>query len=66
MAHSHDIMATGGTDHVVKLWDIGTGRLIQDGIGHSGTVKALQFSPDDKQLVSVGDDGSVFVWNVFE
>jgi WD40 repeat protein len=28
-------------------------------------VTSLQFSPDDKQLVSVGDDGSVFVWNVY-
>ena len=25
----------------------------------------LSFSPDDKQLTSVGEDGNIFIWNVF-
>lgn len=65
VAHALDVFATGGSDRLVKLWDYSSGQLIMDGVGHSGSVRALAFSPDDRQLVSVGDDGSVFVWNVY-
>lgn len=60
------LFATGGVDQMVKLWDMRTGGLVSDGIGHSGAVNCVRFTPDDKQITSVGDDGSVFVWNVFE
>lgn len=65
VAHNLDIFATGGNDRLVKLWDYHTGELIMDGIGHSGNVRGLAFSPDDRQLVSVGEDGSIFIWNVY-
>lgn len=65
VAHSLEIFATGGNDRLVKLWDANTGELVMDGVGHSGNVRSVAFSPDDRQLVSVGDDGSVFIWNVY-
>ncbi|OQR89815.1 hypothetical protein ACHHYP_06029 [Achlya hypogyna] len=65
VAHALPLFATGGTDQVVKLWSFDSGQLLVDGIGHSGGVRSLAFSPDDRQLVSVGDEGSIFVWNVY-
>eukprot|EP00164_Ancoracysta_twista_P003295 GFYU01004401.1.p1 GENE.GFYU01004401.1~~GFYU01004401.1.p1 ORF type:complete len:617 (-),score=197.08 GFYU01004401.1:136-1986(-) len=66
MSHNGDIYATGGTDQVVKLWDFVTGNLLSNGVGHSGTVTSLAFSDDDRQLVSVGAEGNIFVWNVYK
>jgi len=66
VAHNGTVFATGGTDAKVKLWDFETGQLLVNGVGHSAEVKSLQFSPDDRQLVSVGIDGCVFVWNVYD
>ncbi|RHY34592.1 hypothetical protein DYB32_000807, partial [Aphanomyces invadans] len=74
VAHTMPYFATGGTDQLIKLWSFDTGRcffpsqsclLIMDGVGHSGSVRSLEFSPDDRQLVSVGDEGSIFVWNLY-
>ncbi|GMF34158.1 unnamed protein product [Phytophthora fragariaefolia] len=65
VAHNLEVFATGGNDRLVKLWDFNTNQLIMDGLGHSGNVRGLAFSPDDRQLVSVGDDGCVFVWNLY-
>ncbi|ETM38661.1 hypothetical protein L914_15104 [Phytophthora nicotianae] len=65
VAHNLEVFATGGNDRLVKLWDFNTNQLIMDGVGHSGNVRGLAFSPDDRQLVSVGDDGCVFVWNLY-
>ncbi len=28
-------------------------------------VPNFSFSPDDKQLTSVGEDGNIFIWNIF-
>ncbi|CAK4090594.1 unnamed protein product [Aphanomyces euteiches] len=65
VAHTMPYFATGGTDQLIKLWSFDTGTLVMDGVGHSGSVRALAFSPDDRQLVSVGDEGSIFVWNIY-
>jgi RNA polymerase sigma factor (sigma-70 family) len=50
------ILATGGSDEVIRLWDAATGlplRVLQD---HQGHVHALAFSSDGKWLASAGDD----------
>lgn len=65
VAHRLGVFATGGNDCIVKLWDVASGELLMDGVGHSGGVRGLAFSPDDRQLVSAGDDGSIFIWNVY-
>jgi WD40 repeat protein len=66
ISHDGTLFATGGTDERIKLWDFATGQCLADGIGHSGCVTSLAFSPDDRQLVSTGLDGGVFVWNVYK
>ncbi|KAA6393014.1 MAG: putative Cilia- and flagella-associated protein 52 [Streblomastix strix] len=63
-AHDIDLFATGSVDHTVKLWN-SDGKNLGEFRGHSGVVNNLVFSPDDKQLITVGDDGNVLVWNVF-
>lgn len=60
-----DVFATGGADAVVKLWDVRTGACLSEGVGHSGAIVGLSFSPDDRQLVSVAKDGGIFVWNLY-
>ena len=62
---AHTIFATGGNDCVVRLWSFAGAKVIAMGAGHSAPVRSLQFSPDGKQLVSVGEDAAVLVWNIF-
>jgi len=57
--------ATAGVDCKVRLWRFKDGKLMCEMEGHSGAVRSVQFSPDNKQLVSTGEDGAVLVWNVF-
>eukprot|EP00325_Prymnesiales_sp_UTEX-LB-985_P010048 CAMPEP_0174709378 /NCGR_PEP_ID=MMETSP1094-20130205/11355_1 /TAXON_ID=156173 /ORGANISM="Chrysochromulina brevifilum, Strain UTEX LB 985" /LENGTH=653 /DNA_ID=CAMNT_0015908051 /DNA_START=37 /DNA_END=1998 /DNA_ORIENTATION=- len=59
------VFATGGMDHVVRIWSFKSGALISEGAGHTAAVRGIKFSPDGKQLVSVGEDGAVLVWNIF-
>ncbi|KAH7825882.1 putative WD40 repeat protein [Monocercomonoides exilis] len=64
VANDSDMFATGGMDNVVKLWDL-KGSLIGEFHGHSASINAIGFTPDDKQLISVGDDGNCLIWNVY-
>jgi len=67
IALSHDgrLFATAGTAKLIKLWDFNTLELLAVAEGHSDLINDLQFSPDDRQIISVGDDGNVFVWNCY-
>jgi WD40 repeat protein len=56
------LIATGGVDAVVKLWDFSSGALLGSWAGHTGPVSKVSFSPDDNQLASVGKDGSMVLW----
>ena len=38
---------------------------IAEGWAHSSNVKAVQWSPDERQLVSIGADSCICVWNFF-
>ena len=59
-----NLVASGGFDHDVRLWDSNTGRTIRVLRGHREEVDALAFSPNGKLLASASFDGSVQVWDV--
>ena len=67
ISNTGHLVATGGLDNTLKVWQEfkGTMQLIQTIPAHSGVVHGLAFSQDDNQLISVGADGGIFVWNIF-
>eukprot|EP00741_Cyanophora_paradoxa_P019975 tig00021179_g19279.t1 len=65
LSASGKYFATGGHDQLVKLWSFAEGRLVGTGVGHSGAVLDVAFSPDERQVVSTGADGAVMIWNVY-
>ena len=56
------ILASGGWDDTVRLWDVsaGTPRQILKG---QRVVNCVVFSPSGLTLASGGDDGTVRVWH---
>lgn len=56
-------IASGGMDGRVKVWDIGTSKLIHDYEAHSGPVNSVAFGSDGGILASGSQDQSVKLWN---
>ena len=58
------VLASGGRDRTIRLWDVGTGALWRVLQGHEGEVTGLAFSPDGRVLASGGRDRAVLLWDV--
>jgi WD40 repeat protein len=58
------VIASGGSDSTVTLWDREGGRDLHRLTGHSGGISSVSFSPDGQRLASASADGSTRIWNV--
>src|SRR5262245_34765553 len=59
------LLATGGLDGTIRIWEIATGNLVRALIGHDSYVYGLAFSPTGRYLASGGSfDATVRIWEV--
>ncbi len=58
------MIASGGQDKTVGLWDIATGQLKATLAGHSYDIYTVAFSPDGTTIASGGRDKMVRLWDV--
>jgi len=61
---SGDVFVSAGNDRLVRMWNYDQGNLMAIGRGHSGGISRLKISPNGRKIVSVGNEGAIFIWNV--
>jgi WD40 repeat protein len=62
MSKSGSHFVSGSQDTLVKLWNYDTGLTTHIGAAHSLAVNCVAISPDQQSIVSVGQDGAIFIW----
>lgn len=58
------ILATGGRDKAIRIWDLQTGQLQKTLQSDSGVMTALAIAPDGRTLVSGSGDRMVRIWDL--
>eukprot|EP00960_Hanusia_phi_P075929 768485-Hanusia_phi.AAC.1 len=63
-----NFLLTGGNDGILKMWALGKNgpheARCQCFIGHSSPINRALFTPDKKQVVSVGSGKGILVWDL--
>jgi predicted NACHT family NTPase len=57
------MLASGGKDTKVHIWDVATGTEWHSLEGHTGAVTSVCWSADGTVIASAGKDGYVILWN---
>lgn len=58
------ILASGGGDRTIRLWDSRTGRELTVLHGHTGAVRSLAFAANNQWLASGSTDKTVRLWDM--
>ncbi len=53
-----------GLGRIVKVWNLATGEIVAELLGHTSDVTSLEYLRDSGTLVSGGADGTVRLWNL--
>lgn len=64
IANAGSLLATGGNDNRIILWNLAEGKKLGELLGHNGNVQALAFNPDGTMLASGASDDYVKLWDV--
>lgn len=58
------LLAVGGYDSKIRIWQLPEGILTRTISGHTGWVNSICFSPDGRLLASGSKDGTIKIWKV--
>jgi WD40 repeat protein len=64
MSRDGRLVACGGEDGVVRLFDAAQGKLLREMLGHEGEVRDVMFHPDGRTLLSASRDGTARLWDL--
>ncbi|KAJ0322707.1 hypothetical protein Brms1b_002088 [Colletotrichum noveboracense] len=60
----HNIMANGGPESVVRLWDPRSGHRVTKFVGHTGTIRGILLNEAGDKVLTASSDHTIKLWSV--
>lgn len=64
LATGPSILASGGIEKVIRVWDTRSGARITKFVGHTDNVRSLLCSEDGKVFISAASDTTIKIWDL--
>lgn len=61
---AQDLLLTGGSDGLVRFWNIGSGQESLPALRHGAPIARMQVAPDGQHLATLDTGGTLRVWNL--
>lgn len=61
---NRNMIASGGPESVVRVWDVNSGKSITKLVGHTDNVRDILISDDGDTLLTASSDQTVKVWSI--
>ena len=58
------VAVTFHLDNHLQLWDVESGEMVRELVGHTDWINEYAFSPDSQWLISASKDGTARIWDV--
>ena len=58
-------VAFAGDDCLLKILEVATDAVLSIGQAHSASVTSVMWTPDERQVISGGEDTCLCVWNFY-
>jgi WD40 repeat protein len=62
--HNGSMMAAGGSDGMIRIYDMSSCSPIMGWNAHEGEVISIQFSYDETSVFSMGSDNKISEWSI--
>ena len=64
LAAKNSLLATGGPDSTVKIWDPKSGKKVTQFIGHTDNIRSILISDDCSTILTASSDHSIKLWSL--
>jgi WD repeat-containing protein 48 len=64
LAATGSIVACGGPESVVRLWDARSGRRVNKFVGHTDNIRSVLLAQDGQTVISASSDQTVKLWSL--
>mmetsp|Transcript_11114 Transcript_11114/g.15332 ORF Transcript_11114/g.15332 Transcript_11114/m.15332 type:complete len:688 (+) Transcript_11114:52-2115(+) len=62
--HNGTLILTGGSDGMIRIYDVSFCSAIMGWNAHDGEVISVQFTADETSIISMGSDGKILKWSM--
>lgn len=66
-SHDGSLIATGGNDSIISIWNSNTGQKLKEFKGHEGDIRTIEFSKDNKFILSTSNstlNKYAIIWDI--